>query len=180
VEIASEFVRAFAEFDADGARSYLSDEAVVFEWGSEEDFRMDIAWSRAIAYQQTMRGCGTSGDVAGAVIVVRCMFDMHALRSHELGLGPFAGNAWHITVGDGKIVSAVSDWNYEENGFSIQMWEPFWEWISETYPDDLNVMYGDDTDSSWTRSERSIALWEERTREYVFEVTGDDPTSGSA
>jgi hypothetical protein len=51
--------------------------------------------------------------------------------------------------------------------FSPQMWEPFAEWVSTTYPADAAVMYEDETYSGVRLSEESIPLWERHIRGYV-------------
>ena len=56
------------------------------------------------------------------------------------------------------------------SAFSPQVWEPFADWVSTTHPDDAAVMYQDATLSSVRLTEKSIRLWEQRTREYVKEV----------
>ena len=54
------------------------------------------------------------------------------------------------------------------NGFSEQIWEPFAEWVRETYPEDGAVMY-----ENWPNffmaqfTEEATELWELRSREYV-------------
>jgi hypothetical protein len=102
-----------------------------------------------------------------------CPFDYHALRSDEIGRGPFSGSSFYVTVLNGEIVSASMQLEYASNGFSEQMWEPFAKWVSETYPEDAAVMYADWPSQSLQRmTGESIRLWERHTRGYVEEVVG--------
>jgi hypothetical protein len=59
----------------------------------------------------------------------------------------------------------------EISEFSTEVWYPFVEWVSTTYPEDAAVMYdGDPSTASERLTDESIRLWERHTREYVKEV----------
>jgi hypothetical protein len=74
-----------------------------------------------------------------------------------------------FTVRDGAIARAGIVLNADK--FVRQMWEPFAEWVSSTYPKDAAVMYLDGTLLRSVRlSPESIRLWERHTGEYVEEV----------
>jgi hypothetical protein len=79
-----------------------------------------------------------------------------------------------FTVRDGAIVRAGFGPEPPDTGpldnFDRQMWEPFAEWVSSTYPKDAAVMYLDGPRSVVRFSLESIRLWERHTREYVEEV----------
>jgi hypothetical protein len=49
------------------------------------------------------------------------------------------------------------------------MWDPFAEWVSTNYPEDVAVMY-ESGFSDYQLTEESIRLWEQHTKEYVKEV----------
>ena len=134
VALAREFLDAYGSFDADRALSYLTTDAIAQGVVEEdrttpEQLRVGIASERALGYKQTIRGCEHQGNSASGVSL-RCAFDFHAIRSDEIGLGPYTGNYWSLTVRDGKIVSAKQQIAYETNGFSKQAWEPFARWVS--------------------------------------------------
>ena len=61
---------------------------------------------------------------------------------------------------------------YEIEEFSPEMWEPFAEWVSTTYPDDAAAMYTDGTYTGVRISEESIRLWGRHVPEYVEEAEG--------
>jgi hypothetical protein len=187
VPIAQEFVDAVGHFDADAAISYMSDNATVkgdlIAPGSNaaEQLRLTLAHYRAAAYKQSFDDCvyvGTSVPgwmAAGAS--VRCAFDMQAIRSDEIGLDPYKGNVWRITVRDGKIVSALQNIPYGTNGFRDQIWAPFATWISTNHPDDVLTMYPNNAYKRGSHccsltaaplfTEDSNRLWEQRSAEYV-------------
>ena len=49
------------------------------------------------------------------------------------------------------------------------MWEPFADWVSTNYPDDVAVMYQPNF-SDYRLTPRSIRVWEQHSREYVEAV----------
>jgi hypothetical protein len=78
-------------------------------------------------------------------------------------LGPYRGY-WDLTVRDGEIAEVSLYWAI--NKFGPQLWEPFGDWVSSTYPKDFEVMYVGGG-SNFSLTEESIRLWERRSREYV-------------
>ena len=137
--------------------------------GAQDDLRLLISYLEATGYRQTLDPCEASGESALGT-TIRCAFAFHALRSGEIGLGPYSGGAFNLVVRDGEIVQVSQGWEIEE--FSPQVWEPFAEWVSTTYPEDAAVMYVDSSLSGVRLTEESIQLWGRRTREYVEEVGG--------
>jgi len=165
-EVASGFVEAYGAFDVEQATTYLADDATIAVLGAQDDLRLLSSWLEATGYEQILGSCEGLGNSSSGSI--RCPFDFHALRSGELGRGPFGGSSFDLVVRDGEIVHASQDWEIEK--FSPQVWEPFANWVSTVHPKDAAVMYQDDSHSGVRLTEESIRLWELRTREYVEEV----------
>jgi hypothetical protein len=170
--VAGKFLAAYGSFDADKAITFLTDDAIARRWGTPEQLRLDFAYNRAVGYKQTMIGpyCAQMGNSESG-ISLQCAFEMDASGSDEIGLGPYTGNYWRLTVRDGKIVSAERDIAFMTNGFSDHIWEPFAEWVSVEHPDDVLAMYTDESQGMQRVTEDSIRLWEQRTAEYVAVVT---------
>jgi hypothetical protein len=174
-KVARRFLDAYGAFETNRALQYLTKDAIAGgvghsgSWGDRPRFRADIALSRAQGIKQLVTSCEEQGRSARGV-GVRCDFDLHAIRSDELGLGPYTGNSWELTVRDGKITSAAATWDFMANGFSKQMWEPFTRWVSSTHPGDVAVMFPEGTFGNPGLSDASIRLWDERSREYVAAV----------
>jgi hypothetical protein len=168
--VAREFLAAYGSFDADKAITYLTDDAITLRWGTPEQLRLDVAHYRAQGYQETVNECEQVGNSESGVSLV-CAFDMHGIRSDEIGLGPYTGNYWNLTVRDGKIDSANQRMAYLSNGFSKQMWEPFAAWVRVEHPGDIAAMYTDESQEMQRVTEDSNRLWELRTAEYVAAVT---------
>ena len=170
MEIARGFVEAFGALDADKAIGYLADGADLAGLNGVEgqaEFRLLLSLLEAQGYQQIGTSCKQTGSSASGT-EVHCTFDFHAIRSDEIGRGPYSGSYFNLTVRDGEIVQPSLYWETKE--FSPYLWEPFATWVSETYPKDGAVMYNA-AYSDFLLSEESIRLWEQHTREYVKEMT---------
>jgi hypothetical protein len=173
--VARSFVEAFGAFDVDRMTTLLAQDADISDLmtsvgaqgveGTLEELQLLTSLLEAQGYEQTIRSCEDAGSSAVGTNLLRCPFDFHNLESYELGVGPFSGSYFDITVRDGQIVRASIYWEIEE--FSPQMWEPFAAWVSTTYPEDAAVMYEDDLYEGAQLTEDSIRLWERRSREYV-------------
>jgi hypothetical protein len=174
-EIATGFFEAFGAFDVDRATGYLADDAEISALligtesvqGAEEELRLNLSMLEAQGYGQQLGSCEETGALASGT-GVRCPFDFHLFGSDEIGRGPYAGSYFDVTVREGEIVRGSVTYEIEE--FSPQMWEPFAEWVSTTYPDDAAAMYTDGTYTGVLISEQSIQLWGQHVPEYVEEV----------
>ena len=175
-KVATGFVEAYGAFDADRAISYLADDADIL-WlmrsqgvldaeGTLDEFRLLISLEQATGSKLTLDSCEETESSASAT-EVRCTFDVHRLGSDEIGLGPYSGNFFALTVRDGEIVEASQYRDYTE--IFPQMWEPFHTWVATNYPDDAEVMYRAGSHNPLLTRE-SIRLWERHTPEYVEEV----------
>ena len=133
-----------------------------------EQLRLGIASERALGYKQTIRGCEHQGNSASGVSL-GCAFDFHAIGSDEIGLGPYTGNYWDLTVRDGKIVSARREVEFN-SGFGDQIWEPFAKWVSIEHPDDALALGTDESQGMQPVTADSIRLSEQRSAEYVAVV----------
>jgi hypothetical protein len=175
-EIATGFVEAFGAFDADRAISYLADDADILPLmteigiqdaeGTLDEFRLLISLQQAEGSKLTLDSCEEMESSASAT-EVRCTFDVHSLGSDELGLGPYFGNYFALTVRDGEIVRASQTRNYSD--IYGEMWRPFATWVATNYPDDVEIMYQPGGHGERLTRE-SIRLWERHTREYIEEV----------
>jgi hypothetical protein len=173
-EVATGFIDAYGAFDVDQANAYLAADADIADLigsvgapgveGTLEEFRLYISFLEAQGYKQMLDSCEELGSSASGTSL-RCTFDYHAIRSDEIGLDPFTGSSFLLTVRDGEIVRASKTWAIAE--FSPQMWEPFATWVSTAYSEDAAVMYADGTYSGARLTEESVRLWEKRSREYV-------------
>jgi hypothetical protein len=169
--IARRFITAFGASDMSRALTYVADDAdlsgVTNGVGGVKGLSLMTSWLEAQDYQQTITSC-QAGSLVSSDTTVICAFDFHGIRSDEIGRGPFSGSTFTITVTDGAISRASMEWDTQK--FSPQMWEPFADWVISTYPRDAVVMYTDGTLSDFRLTQKSIRLWELRSKEYVREV----------
>jgi hypothetical protein len=165
VEVATGFLEAYGAFDVEQAMTYLADDATIASMGANDDLRLLLSYLEATGYQQLLDSCEELGNPGSGSI--RCSFDFHALRSGEIGRGPFSGSSFDLVVSDGKVVQASQDWEIEK--FGPQVWEPFASWVSNAHPKDAAVMYTDGC-CNVRLTEESIRLWERNTQSYVEEV----------
>lgn len=172
VEIATAFVEAYEALDVDAATSYLAADADVSLFNANtEGLAQAFRWDDAMGFQVLLDSCAeTSSGALGTT--VRCDYDYHAIRSEDIGLGPYGGNWLDFIVRDGEVVSVSDHLETTPNGFSSEMWDPFATWVAENHPDDVTVMYTDSSQGSPQLTEESTALWEQRTREYVDVLGG--------
>lgn len=176
-EVATNFIEAYGALDVENAVSYLADDADITELitsvgaqgvtGTVTEFRLLLSLLEAQGYKQMLDPCEELGSSASGT-VLRCTFDFHLFGSDEIGRGPFSGSSFLLTVRDGEIVRASVSFGIQE--FSPQMWEPFASWVSKTHPEDVAVMYEDESQSGVRLTKESIRLWERYTRDYVEEV----------
>jgi len=169
VRVATDFVNAFGAFDAERAIGDLADGTDLAGLNGVDgsaELRLLLSLLEAQGYEQVGTSCEQTGSLASGTDV-RCTFDFHAIRSDEIGRGPYSGSYFDLTVLDGKIQRPSLYWETKE--FSTYMWEPFATWVSETYPKDGAVMYNASY-SDFLLSQESIRLWELHTREYVEQV----------
>ena len=125
-----------------------------------EELRTTIAMAQSMGWKQIIHGCEPQ-DTTAVGTTVRCTFDFHYLLSEELGRGPFTGSYIDMTVVDGQIVDVAGHCEIEV--FSPQVWEPFANWLSTTYPDDADALL----DGAGIDTTELTRLWEQRLREYV-------------
>lgn len=172
-EVASGFQEAYGAFDAERAIAYLAEDADIRGLiesvnpgqveGTQDEFRLLLAWLQAMGYKQVLHPCGELISSATGT-KLRCLFDFHGIRSDEIGRGPYRGSFFTFTVEHGRIIEAAKHFETEE--FSGQMWEPFSSWVFETYYEDALAMYW--SDGAGARlTEESVRLWELHSQEYA-------------
>ncbi|HWL91799.1 MAG TPA: hypothetical protein VNP90_10600 [Actinomycetota bacterium] len=181
VEVATGFVEAYGALDAERTISYLADDAEVASiigWvgaqggeGPLDEFRLVFSLLDAQGYSHTLDSCEERGR-SGPVTNLRCSYDLHWLRSDEIGLGPFSENYLDLIVRGEEI--AHVDIHLDNRKVGRQIWEPFARWVSRNHPEDVAVMYQDETQSLERVTEESIRLWDRYTRDYVEDVNQSD------
>jgi hypothetical protein len=167
-DVATDFFNAYSLSNEDQAVSMLADDADLSGFGVDgtREFRLLMRFWEATGFKHMLESCEETGRFAFGT-VVRCTWNFHAIRSDEIGLGPYSGSYDELTVRDGEIVDVFGEIGI--TAFSRESWEPFAEWVSTNYPEDVAVMYKSDF-SDYQLTPESIRLWEQHTRDYVEAV----------
>jgi hypothetical protein len=167
LDIASEYLKAYREFDVDGVESMLAADARVLPWESysPRDWKSDLRYQQAAGFQILVGEC-TEAPWSGGGVKVTCEYEAHGLGSDRIRLGPFSGHAFELVIDNGLVRHSSMGFDFSE--FSGAMWWPFQNWIKEIHPEDFEVLYEDPTLSRQT--DDAIALWEQRVEDYVAYV----------
>lgn len=169
-DVARDFFLATSLSNEDRAISMLAEDVNLYGYGLEgiREFRLLMRLNEAMGLEEILDSCEESGSTSFSA-VVRCTYDFQALGSDEIGRGPYSGSYDEFKVRhDGKIIDAFR--YIEIAKFSPQVWEPFAQWVSTNYPEDVVVMYDSQSQSDYRLTPESIRLWERHTSEYVKAV----------
>jgi len=169
VLIAEQFMDGRDVWDADLVRVLVADGASIEGDGlvtSADGYAAEVAFARAIGARLRDSECETID--AGPPAEVTCTYTMENAWSVALGVGPFAGSQFELSIADGLITKVRNDFKFEV--FTAQAWRPFRAWLLENHISDHDVMYtaGDGTWASTTPE--AVALWEKHTAEFVAET----------
>lgn len=170
VLLASTFLEAVYSHDADRAASLLSPDVQISRQGvgtvRESEWRDELAWHQAIGATMVDHTC-QARETSESTSEVTCTYSLHGLGSDQRRRRPYVGNTLDITIRDGLIVAFQDEWHYWNNGFSVEIWEPFAEWIVRKHPSDVRVMYTNSNQNLPRLAPKSLRLWEQRTSEWV-------------
>ena len=142
VQVAADFVDAFAAYDPVRASRDLAPDADMKIWADalgRSEWQRGLVWADAVDFRVLPGDCAPQ-QRNGSRTMVRCPFDLHALGSDRMGGGPFHDNAFYVVVDDGEIATTEMVIPFETNGFQNAMWDPFSRWLRREYPADFAVM----------------------------------------
>ena len=140
VQLASDFVDAFADYDPVGASQDLAPGADMKIWdGADGTWQRGLVWADAVGFTVLPGDCAPQ-QRNGTRTLVRCPFDLHSLGSDRIGRGPYPDNAMYVVVDDGQIVTTEMDIPFATNGFADEVWDPFARWLEREYPADFARM----------------------------------------
>ncbi len=174
-QAATQFLEAFGAFDAQAAGAYLADGASTERIVTEDvqDYTEAIELYQALGYRQELGACQQVNATATA-LSVQCPFSYDLMGSQDMGLGPFEGSRFVVTVDSatGKITQVVNVWN--DTNFMREVGTPFIDWVTATYPDAEAVM---SVNGSPALTSESLALWALYRDEYVQHVLASPPAT---
>jgi hypothetical protein len=174
-QVATHYLEALAAADVPLAESYLSDDPELRLWDDTpadlDAWRAAQAWNEAVGFELDPGPCQELATASPTTTAFRCPYVFEGLGSAELGLGPYGGSTYRITVQDGLVVAASDQFAYADNGYSSEVWEPFGAWVTENHPQDVDVMYTDGGTTQVTTAE-SIRLWHQHLVQYLAAKLG--------
>ena len=162
VQVATEFVDAFAAYDPVGASQNLAADADMKIWEDADgtsEWRRGLVWADAVGFTVFPGDC-LPEQRNGSRTMLRCPFDWHSIGSDRIGRGPYHDNAFFVVVDDGEIVTTEMVIPFEANGFQEEMWAPFARWLEREHPADFAVMIREvDGVQQPSFSDDSISRW---------------------
>ncbi len=176
-QVAAGFLEALATYDRPRAATYVAPGAgltlgnIMGDTTRDDSWTLRNRWDEATGWKVTeIKGCHETG-APSAYVTVRCLFTAHQLGSDQLGRGPFRDNVLSVTLRDGAIVTTTLTTAHDTNGFADAMWDPFWEWMGRTHPNDEPRMGAlEKPGASPARVSASLRLWHQRVQQYVDAV----------
>lgn len=161
VRAAQGFVDAYAAHDAERAASFLAP-------GTEpwDGWRSRLARDEVWRVQYLLQPCQDLHTTVFGTTVV-CPFDLHALGSEELGVGPFDNGSFTVRVDEqGDVDQASLSYNEINNGLAVHVNE-MRDWMKRVYVYDYPLMKRDYEELSadqkvvWTR------MWTEHLQKFI-------------
>ena len=164
--IALGFVEAVDAWDGAALRALVADDAVIDDESvaTADEYLANAEFDRATGWRRLDPRC--TATAVGPPAEVTCTYTMQNAWSEALGVGPFTGSSFEFVIEDGLIHEVTHDVNV--NVFSVQVWDVFKAWLSDSHPDDVSVMY--DFSNGYElalQTPEAVALWEERTNEFI-------------
>ena len=135
-----------------------------------QDYRQAIALYQAWGYEQELGSCRQFGATATGS-QVRCPFAYHLLGSRELGVGPFDGSYFTVTVDDASGMITEVSHHVDRRRFRARGRGP----VHRLGDDDASGCEAElmSVDGGPALTPESLALWEQSGSEYVQYVLGN-------
>jgi len=157
--LASAYMEARQDLDAEAAQALFAADATLSDEGYDlSEMPLLFDWYRALNWDWALGECEEPSTGEGGTLV-QCSTEFESDWTRTMGHPPITADV-QILMSDGAITNLISALDPE---FS-NVWSVFFTWIEENHPDDIDQMYGS---NGPLLDEGSIALWEERTREFV-------------
>lgn len=160
VQIAEEFVAAYATNDTATVTSMAADPAEAADW------RILMARNDAWGVEFIFEPCQelTTNSLGSGVA---CLFSLHVLKSREVDRGPFENAIFSVWVDDdGKVFDAEPTWNHELNGMGEHV-EEVTGWVLRTHPAEREFLELEEQDVPPAQFDRWARLWQEYVADYV-------------
>jgi len=172
VDIGRSFIEAQDAWDAEAAIALFAPNKLATGFLTVvEEFPSYYAWLETLDWRYTAEECNQVA--VGPPVEVTCSYSYENAWTQALGVGPYSGSSMRFFIADGQI-QQLNNTFITNTGFSVQAWEVFTDWVSDTHPENLNVIIdlgieGRTADVPIVTPE-ALVLWEQYTNEFVASV----------
>ena len=164
MQTAVNFVEARDTWDGEAVRALVADDAVIDDLAvtNADDYLAVAEVEQATGWRYMRPDC--TATVPEPPITVTCTYTMQNAWSQAIGVEPFTGSSFEFVIADGQIQQVTHDFDVSE--FGPQVFDVFVAWLSDTYPDDVDVML-DSSSGNFSLTPEALALFEQHTTEFV-------------
>ena len=167
VRTAVDFVDARDRWDGDAVRALVADDAEIVgenQVTTADEYLVNADFERVTGWRFLQPEC-TPTEV-GSPVDVTCSYVMENAWSLALGEGPFTGSSFQFVIDDGQIQQVTHYFDF--NLFAPKVFEVWVAWLTDTHPDDVDVMYDFTGAVPVVHSTpEALALQEQYTNEFV-------------
>ena len=138
IGLAQRFVEARDGWDGEAVRALVADDAVIDDFAvtNADDYLAVAEVEQATGWRYMQPEC--TATVPEPPITVTCTYTMQNAWSQAIGVGPFTGSSFEFVIADGQIQQVTHD--FDVSAFSTQVYDVFFAWVGDTYPNDVDVM----------------------------------------
>ena len=140
IDLAQRFVQARDRWDGEAVRALVADDAEIVgenQVTTADEYLVNADFERVTDWHFLEPEC-TATEV-GPPIEVTCCYVMENAWSRALGVGPFTGSSFQFVIDDGQIQQVTHYFDFDL--FAPQVFEVWVAWLTDTHPDDVDVMY---------------------------------------
>lgn len=162
------FVKARDRSDGEAVRALVTDDAVIDDLAvsNADDYLLVAEFEPATGWRYMRPVC--TATVLEPPVEVNCTYTMENAWSQALGVGPFTGSSFEFVIADGQIQQIRH--SFDSSQFSPQVFDVFLEWLTDAYPNDVDVMW-DSSSGNALLTPEALALFEQHTTEFVSSLS---------
>lgn len=174
IETAELFMTEMSQLDVEGTSALFADNVNLDPF--PQDWPGMLEWYEASDWKHTPGRCSevTAFRTEDDPVTIYCEYLPTNAWSRALGHDVTSPDRFRLTVQDGLIVRLENqDVATPADASFLPAWTAFIEWVEETRPEDLEIMFeeGMFEEGEISLTDASIALWAENTEDFVASVS---------
>jgi hypothetical protein len=174
IGLAQRFVEARDRWDGEAVRAMVADDAVIVgedQVTTADEYLVHSDFERVTEWRFLQPECAATE--VGPPVEVTCSYVMENAWSQALGVGPFSGSSFTFVIADGVIQQVTHYFDF--NLFAPQVFDVWVAWLTDTHPDDVDVLYDFTGAVAIVHSTpEALALQEQYTDEFIAVRTAVD------